>query len=173
MKRKWALLLLLGIAIPAWAEMEGDTYVPDGVLDARSRESMRARIQAEQAAEAERERLRQAEWRAEQARIAAEAARRPYPERLFEARCGLCHAPEQLAPYRHTWLGWQAVIARMRWLNGAPLSLSEGNVLARYLAERQGARGVAAMLEWAGLLGAALALVLAPWLAWRSLRRRR
>ncbi len=171
MKSQWAHILLLGIALPAWAEMEGDAYVPDGVLDTRSRESVRARIQAEQAAEAERERLRQAEWRAEQARIAAEAARRPYPERLFEARCGLCHAPEQLAPYRHTWLGWQAVIARMRWLNGAPLSLSEGNVLARHLAERQGARGFAAALEWLLLAAAILALVLAPWLGWRWLRR--
>lgn len=167
------LVLTLCIAISSWAEMEGDAYTPEGVLDARTRDLLRERIQAERAAEAERDALRQAAAQEEQARLAAEAARRPYPERLFEARCGLCHAPEQLVAIRHTWLGWQAVIARMRWLNGAPLSQAESNVLARHLAQHQGARGVAALLEWLGLLGAALALALIPWLGWRKLRRRR
>lgn len=173
MRRQPLVPLILLLAAPAVAEMQGGEYLPDKTLDSRERDALRERIEEERNREAERARQREAATLAEQARQAEARARRPLAERLFEERCGLCHAPEQLAHIRHTRLGWQMVIARMRWLNGAPLTLAEGNLLASYLAQRQGAQGVAAVLEWVGWLVATSLLFLGAWLGLRRVAGRR
>ena len=99
-------------------------------------------------------------------------ARRPYPERLMESRCGACHAPDALSGAGHSWPGWYLTIARMRVLNGAPIAPAEARVLATHLATNQPASRVRALLEYAGIL---LLSVLpgAAWWGWRKWRRAR
>jgi hypothetical protein len=149
MKQGASLVLILCLAGPAMAEMEGSEYLPGGALDARERQALAARIAEEQRREAEAAARREDDIRAEQARLAAVAARRPLPERLLEARCGNCHALDVLAAQRHTWLGWHFTLARMRWWNGAEMDFQDMRVLADHLAQRQPARGTRRILEHA------------------------
>jgi len=156
--------LALCLAGMARAEMESSEYLPRGALDAWERQALSVHIEAERQREAEAEARREDETRAELARLAAAAARRPVAERLLEARCGGCHAHDVLAAQRHTWLGWHFTLARMRWWNGAEMDLQEMRVLADHLAERQPASGLVRVLEYA-LPATAVA---AAGLAWRK-----
>lgn len=127
-----ALLLLMA---PLRAEMDAVEYesrrAPAGAAEIASQ---RDRIEDERVAEAERETRHQAMMIEEQARLASERARRPYPQRLLEDRCGTCHRLDVVGGVAHTAPGWLFVIARMRWWNGAPLSVPEAFVLTRHLA---------------------------------------
>lgn len=171
----YCVLAACSAALAARAEMEDREYAPtEAVGSTQILQQRRIEIEIETREAARREaEARAAEAATRHARVAQRAARL-HAEQLMEARCETaCHGYGRLAANRHTWLGWQAVIVRMRWLNGAPLSQAESNVLARHLAERQGVRGLAAWLEWAGLTLMAPALPALSWLGWRWFRRPR
>ncbi|MBM3392628.1 MAG: hypothetical protein FJY34_11765 [Betaproteobacteria bacterium] len=169
--RRLALLCLFAAA-PVSGEMEdreyesAETAKPAHVLERRKRE-----IEAE---------LRAASRRQEEARAAEEAARlareadlaaRPYAVRLLEARCEtVCHGHERFAHARHGWLGWQAVILRMQYLNGALLDPGERNDLARHLAAIQPASFAESVMEYA-IAPAMLATPFLGWVGWRRWRR--
>jgi hypothetical protein len=74
----------------------------------REQEEQRARIEADK-----RERLAAAD--------AARLAARPYPLRLTESRCTVCHAATHFQQQAHTWPGWLAVVLRMKCFNHASL----------------------------------------------------
>lgn len=161
-----ALLLQAPLAL---AEMDSADYASGRALSSPAeRERARAQIEAERRAEIERKAATQAE--AEAARMRSEAKRtsRPHAERLLEARCGACHAPDALADSRHTLLGWHLTIARMRAWNGAAMSHAEALTLAAHLSERQPARGGKRVLEVSAF---ALAPIIAGGLWWRRRKR--
>jgi hypothetical protein len=163
-----ALALLLPASV-ALAEMASEEYASEHALSSPAeRERARARIEAERQEETRREAARQSEAEAARTRAEAERARRPYAERLLEARCGSCHALDALANTRHTLLGWHLTIARMRWWNGASMSQSEALTLAAHLAERQPSRGGARVVE---MLVLALPLVLVGGFLWWRRKR--
>lgn len=152
--------------LEAQAEMDASEYETRKALASPAeRERVLGDIEAERQAEAQRAAAKLAEEKAAQARIDAARANRPYPERLLESRCGTCHAMDRLSQARHTLPGWHFTIARMRWWNGAPISLTESGVLADYLATRQPAMGFGILIEYAALLSP-LALG-AGWVWWR------
>jgi hypothetical protein len=173
-KRAQPFLLALGLfvalaTVPVRAEMEDREYEseeaakPVHVLEQRQRE-----IEAELRETARREAAALAIAEAAQQARAAELAARPYAVRLLEARCEtVCHDHERFAHNRHTWLGWQVVILRMQYMNGALLDPGDRSDLAYHLADSQPAAWVDAVLEYAPL---PVALIM-PWLGWLGWRR--
>ncbi|WIM06404.1 MAG: hypothetical protein OHM77_03710 [Candidatus Nitricoxidivorans perseverans] len=146
-------------ALPARADVDESTYEAVGAVRGE-RERQRFRVQFMRELEAER---RRAEIEAaEVARIRAEAqtreAARPYPERLTEQRCTLCHPAENYTSKHHTWLYWRLVVARMVWLNEAPIAEGSQAVIAAHLAEVYPARGEEIVIEY-GLPAIALAML--------------
>lgn len=161
--------LFLLVAAPASGEMESSEYEPTENLkqSAQDLERRKREIEAERQAEARRaEEERVAEEALRLAR-GAELAARPYSVRLLEARCTACHVRESFTHIRHSWLGWQAVILRMQYFNGARLNPGERGDLARHLAVAQPASLGEAALEYAMLL----ATLAAPFLGWAGWRR--
>jgi len=169
----WALLAALWVA-PALAEMDASDYKIDEVITSgKVRDKIKAEIAREMDQEA-RQAQRDAEEEARQrAQAEAEEARRPYPQRLLQSRCTLCHLADNYLNQRHTALGWHGVIARMRWLNRAPIAWDEHFVLANELARLRPAAAADAVLEvGAGTAALALPLVLLWGLGrWRRQRR--
>lgn len=164
---KWPLLALLLIVSVARAEMDGDAYRGPGAPgDEAERQRVREAIEAERREDAAREAERVTRAQQEKERVARMQARRPYPERLTEMRCGACHSPDALAHIGHSWPGWYLTITRMRVLNGASIAHEETRVLATHLARTQPANRVRALLEYASLL-----LPLTPGAAWWGWRR--
>lgn len=173
-----ALLLGLGVlfavAVPAWADVDVSEYQTRAVPGSEKEQArLKARIEEEARLEAERAR-REAEE--ETRRIAAERARleaRPYPVRLTERRCTLCHTPDNYSRSGHTWLGWQMVVLRMQYLNHCPLEPGERGVIVAHLSATQPAPLGEALMEWGACLMAVLipvALGAAAW-AWRRRSR--
>ncbi len=161
---------LLVFAVTAVAEMDSSDYSSGAVSsDPERLKRLRDEVAAERRAEARRAAEREAAAIAERARLDAERATRPYPERLIEVRCHSCHAPEVLARTRHTRAGWYLTITRMRWFNGAAMENADALALAAYLAQVQPARGSRALVEYAGLVLIPFA-PLALWLGWRRWR---
>ncbi|MDP1527161.1 MAG: hypothetical protein Q8M20_15235 [Rhodocyclaceae bacterium] len=148
------------LAMPARGEMDHREYLPVEVeKPAEARLQLQRQIETDLADAA----VRAAKEReaAEAARLAMEAelAARPLGVRLAEIRCAtVCHGPERFALSRHTRLGWQAVILRMQYMNGAIIKSGESNALARHLAETQPASPLASVLEYA-MLPALLAIL--------------
>jgi hypothetical protein len=171
--------LLLGIALLfafgswAWADIDVSEYQTKAEPGSEQ-EQARLKAQIEEEARREAERA-QREAEEEAKRIAAERARleaRPYPVRLTERRCTLCHIAGNYTGNRHTWLGWQAVVLRMQYLNHCPLEPGERGVIVAHLAETYPASTAEAMLEWGALVGV-LASPLAGVFAFRVWRRHR
>jgi hypothetical protein len=163
------------IAAPqAAGEMEDREYesteaaMPKREIARRQRE-----IEAEMLDESRRaEAARAAEETARLAR-AAELAARPYGIRLLEARCDtVCHGVDRFEQTRHSWLGWQAVILRMQYLNGATLDPGERADLARHLAAAQPASIALAAIEYA-IPPVLLATPFLGWAGWRRWRKRK
>jgi cytochrome c5 len=167
------LALFMVWAESAPAEMSGSDYQSQA---ARLSEEERERMRAQLAEEIEAERARAAEAdrraRAEAEALAAARAARPLGERLTEDRCGSCHDPAELTAVRHGWLGWNATILRMSWINGASLQRGERQVIAGHLAARSAGGRSQALLEWGILAAASSAIfVLLRFLARRRARR--
>lgn len=172
----WVLLVALWVA-PGRAEMDAADYKIDQATKSGSvRDNVKAEIAREieeDARKAQREIEDEARRRAQ---VEAEEAARPYPQRLLQARCTLCHPADNYLSQRHTEIGWNLVILRMRWLNRAPVRLDEHIVLARELARLRPAAGAEALAEY-GLGAGALTLSLAvpalfAWGLTRRIRRR-
>jgi hypothetical protein len=163
------LLTLISLyAITARADIDESAYEAVGsVRDERERQ----RLQVQFAAEAEAERRRLAEEEAVLARARAEVeareAARPFPERLTKQKCTLCHPADNYTTKHHTWLTWRLVVARMVWLNEAPIAMDEQSVITGHLAAAYPARGEEIVTEY-GLPVAAL--VLLGGIAWRGRR---
>jgi hypothetical protein len=168
----WALLTTLCVGA-ARAELDAADYKIDSVIPAgQAREQTRTEIARDIEQEA-RQAQREAEQEAqERAQAAAEEARRPYPQRLLQARCTPCHPADNYLNQRHTEIGWHGVILRMRWFNRAPIALDEQALLAGELTRVRPAAGTDALVEY-GLGAGALTLLLAvPLLAGWGLKRR-
>lgn len=148
-RRAAVLALALALALGLWglqgqAELGSDDYLPSGpVLDAAERAQMQVEIEADRRREAARAeqaaRERAAAQVLRQAELAAAAERKPEGERLVEVHCLSCHAPEVIATARHTWLGWQLSVQRMRFLHGAQIASPEALRIADHLSTTQGA----------------------------------
>lgn len=121
----------------------------------KERSRIRQDVEAQKKAEEERARI-QAQT---EARERAERAidRRPYPVRLTEARCTECHTADNYLQNTHTRLGWELVVLRMRWLNGAKLGSGEHSVIVFHLSETRPATGLDAVLEAALMILAVVA----------------
>jgi hypothetical protein len=74
--------------------------------------------------------------------------------------------------HRNTWLGWQAVVLRMQYLNHCPLEPAERGVIVAHLAEEHPAPLGHAIMEW-GALAAGLLAPPAGAFAFGVWRRRR
>ena len=162
MKRVLFLVLwILPQVQSAYADIDESAYEAVGAV---RNEQKRQRLQAQFAAEAEAERRRAEEEaaRAQRERDEANAreAARPYPERLTKQQCTLCHPAENYTEKRHVWLYWRLVVARMAWLNGAPVAPEEQGVIASHLAAAYPARVQEYAIEYGGP-PAALALLAA------------
>lgn len=144
----WLAALLL-LATAARAEMgSGDYELQDPTGRGSRPDILQQEIRRE--IEAERERERAAAAAAERARRAAEAAwlARPVEERLYLTRCAECHEIAQIAPVRHTRIGWELVTLRMRLLNDAAIPADERRQIVDWLARTQALTGTAAVIEY-------------------------
>lgn len=131
--RRWPLLLLLACT-PAAADIDSSAYDAGGTIRGEAqRKALQRQFELERQAEAARETVRRAEMERQRAEAAAREAARPYPERLTEQRCTLCHPATHFAAQRHTWLGWTLVVKRMVHLNKAPIAPEEHAVIVGYL----------------------------------------
>lgn len=168
----WLLFAGLLVVGDACAEMDADAYRAQGTLsDTTERQRVREAIEAERQAEAKREAERRSQAQQKRQQLEMELARRPYPQRLMEMRCGACHAADALTHIGHTWPGWFLTISRMRFLNGAAINHPEAMVLTTHLAKEQPASRVGALLEYALVLLLPLTLG-AAWFGWRAWRGR-
>lgn len=120
---------------------------------------LRAILDREEEAAAQRARLAQD---TEAQRLAAEGARlaaRPWPQRLTEERCTLCHSASNYATGGHTLPGWWAVILRMRYINQAPVTWGDHWTIALHLAENHPADAETVAYEWGTPLAGLLCVV--------------
>lgn len=119
----------------AVADVDPSTYATGPTIqDPREQARLREELAQQLAAERQRAEQRAERERRAKALAAAAAAARPWPERLTEARCTLCHGAGSYRDQRHDWLGWQLVVWRMRWFNDAPVTSAEQAVIVDHLA---------------------------------------
>lgn len=69
--------------------------------------------------------------------------------RLLEERCSRCHGEANIAGIEAGRLGWQRIIFRMQWINGATLLPGERDVLAEHLADVRPAGSFHVLAEYA------------------------
>lgn len=155
-----ALTLLVALfAAPLHADIDESAYEAVGAVRG---EAQRQKMQAELAREITAEQQRAAEEAAAMEKIHAESvareAARPYPERLTEQQCTLCHPAENYTSKHHTWLYWRLVVARMVWLNEAPVTPEAQTTIVAHLAKTYPARGEEIVTEY-GLPAIMLALL--------------
>lgn len=158
-----AMLLALALAggsPPALADVDvADYQAPGAVRSERERQRLQAEFARQREQEEQRARI-EADTRERLA--AAEAARlaaRPYPLRLTESRCTVCHAATHFQQQAHTWPGWLAVVLRMKYFNHASLESVEIPAIVGHLAATYPAAGIDAAFELAvapSVLGAAM-----------------
>lgn len=136
MRWRWLPAMVMALlALPAGADIDESAYRAGGAVSSeRERKLLQREFAAQRAAEE-----RQAEAESAAARQAAAAARareaaRPYGERLTEQRCTVCHPAGNYAAKRHTRLYWRLVVARMVWINEAPVAADERAAIADHLA---------------------------------------
>lgn len=130
---RWPLALLLACTNAA-ADIDSSAYNAGGIIrNEAQREALQQQFELERQAEAAREAARIAELERRLAEAAAREAARPWPERLTEQRCTLCHPATHFSAQQHTWLGWTLVVKRMVHLNKAPIPPEEHAVIVGYL----------------------------------------
>lgn len=165
MKRALALALgLLLTGAPALADIDNSAYeAGDALRDPGHRQRLES--QFERDADAERRRAEAEAARAQEARELARAreAARPYPERLTEEQCTRCHGADNYTTKAHTWLAWRLVVARMVWLNDAPIPFEAQGLIADHLARAYPAAPGNEVVEFAYALAAILPILVAPW----------
>lgn len=171
---RWLIIhcLLLGLppTAPSWADVDVSEYqTRQSVRSEREREALQAAFERQRRAEAAREQRVQEQ---ESRRLAEEQARRearPYPVKLTEARCTLCHAAQNYEYSAHAWPGWAVVVLRMRLFNLAPLDWTEMWVISRHLSQTYPADTALALLEWGAF--ATLPTLVAGSLLWYRRRK--
>lgn len=141
------------LAPAAGADVDLADYDPRATPgDRRAQASDARQVELDRVAEARRAAASlQAELRREAERRRLEEAR-PWPVRLTERRCTVCHAASNYRANGHTLIGWWVVAVRMRQVNGAPVSWSELTVIVSHLAEQYPARGAERLVEWGTLI---------------------
>lgn len=144
----------------ARAELSADACGTGGASGANPRpaETQALIDEARRRAAAEQERAGAEEESRRRAALAGLEARLPPGERLIERHCASCHDRERIAAARHSRLGWALTVARMRYLNRAPIPAADGRAIAAHLAFAQPAGLAQNALEH----GLALALLLVP-----------
>lgn len=171
--RRWLLALLLACTSAA-ADIDSSAYDAGGIIRSEAqREALQRQFEIERQAEVAREAARLAELERRLAEAAAREAARPWPERMTERRCTLCHAATNFSAQRHTWLGWTLVVKRMVLLNKAPTPPEEHAVIVGYLLATYPPGATDYLIEY-GVPPLLLAMLgAAGYLALRWWRRRR
>jgi hypothetical protein len=153
--------LVLGMQNTGRAGMNVDEYLPPPppIADEHEARIQRERIAREiEAAREAAKREAQARER-EQERIERERASRPLAVQLIEARCASCHEDNTIFAKGRSRLGWESVVLRMKWLNGADLKSGERSVIASWLAAEYGVSTWQKASEILALLGSIVAAV--------------
>lgn len=150
MRRSLVLALWLMFSTSAAvADIDESAYEAVGAV--RS-DQERQRLHQQFAAEAEFERLRREAEDAAAAKLRAEElareASRPYPERLTRQHCTVRHPADNYSSKHHTWLTWRLIVARMVWLNEAPIPPEAQALIADHLAATYPARGEERVVEY-------------------------
>lgn len=138
------------VVASARADVDVSEYDPRAsVSDRQSQQRYLRQIEIDKQAEAVREAERLLEeQRAEAERRRIEAAR-PWPERLTEQRCTLCHSAFNYTRNAHALPGWWTVALRMKLVNKAPVSWGELQIIVPHLAARHPAARIDHWVEWA------------------------
>ena len=154
-----AALSALSMLPSARADIDPDELKAHTSLkDRGAQKKVLRQIENDKAAEARRAAEdAEAARRAEEERQRAEAAR-PWPVRLTEQRCTLCHPAINITRNAHALPGWWAVALRMKYINKAAVSWDELQIIVPHLAETHPATGIDRGVEW----GLALPLLLSP-----------
>jgi len=174
MRFRVALAATIAIhAGPAAADIDESAYRPAGaVRSERERERLKKQFDLQRAAEAAAEERRLEETGKAEAEARARYAARPYDERITERTCTLCHAAGNYSGKRHSWLYWRLVVARMVWINGAPVPAADRAVIAGYLARTFPATAAERVVEYGLPLAAVGVLAAAGLTGWRLWARR-
>lgn len=171
---RWRLLLCLLLAFthaaPSWADVDVSEYqTRQSVRSNKERKTLQADFERQRREETERERaIRELESR----RLAEEQARRearPYPVKLTEARCTLCHTAGNFENTGHAWPGWVAVVLRMKYFNQAPLAWNDMWIISHHLSRTRPADAASAAIEWGSLV--LVPIFIAGTIAWRRRRK--
>lgn len=164
------LLIAYGLATPTWADVDVSEYqTRQSVRSDKEREALQADFERQRR---EEEAHAHAARREEARRQAEEQARRearPYPVKLTEARCTLCHSPLNFETSRHAWPGWAAVVLRMKYFNQALLAWEDMWIISRHLSRTHPADATSAAIEWGSLALAPTLVAIA--VAWRRHRK--
>lgn len=173
---RFCVVVSVGIALhaaPVLADIDESAYEAVGaVRGERERARLKRQFDIQRAAEAAEEERTREEARKAEAEVQARQAARPYDERLTERTCTVCHAAENYAGKRHTWLYWRLVVVRMVWVNDAPVSAADRGVIAGYLARAFPARGEEQVVEYGLPLAAVGVLAAVAWTGRRLWTRR-
>lgn len=152
---------------PAMADIDPAEYqLQSSVRNDKERERLQADFEVDRQKEASLQRREEQAAAQQQAAEKAALEALPYPVRLTQTRCTLCHTTLNYANQRHNRVGWELVMLRMQYLNEAPLGVGERSVIAAHLAEAYPATGVANLVEALQQLG----VLLSPlwlWAAWK------
>lgn len=163
-------LLGLPAAAPSWADVDVSEYqTRQAVRSEREREALQAAFERQRREEAAREQWVQEQESRRRAEEQARREARPYPVKLTEARCTLCHMAQNYENSAHAWPGWAVVVLRMHFFNLAPLDWTEMWAISRHLAQTYPADTASALLEW-GVLATMPVLVIGP-VAWCRRRK--
>lgn len=172
-------LVIACLALPVIGRADidpGELQSHTALKDRKSQDRFQRQIEIDKLAEARREAEEaKTAQHAEEERRRAEAAR-PWPVRLTEQRCTLCHPAINYTRNAHALPGWWAVALRMKYANKAPVDWNELQVIVPHLAEAHPAEGIDDWIEWALalLLFASPALIaVTGHVAGRLIRRRR
>jgi hypothetical protein len=160
-------------AMPALADIDPSEYeVRSSVRSEKERRRLESDFESDRRKEGELQ--KQAEAEAVQKLAAEKAAWEalPYPVRLTQLRCTICHEAENYVKRRHNRVGWELVLLRMQYLNDTPLGQGERGLIAAHLTEAYPAEGAAAVVEVLQQAGVLL-FPLLLWSSWRLIRARR
>ena len=157
---------------PATADIDPAEYqLQSSVRNDQERKRLQAEFEVDRQKEAALQRRDEEATAQQQAADKAAWDRLPYPVRLTQTRCTLCHEALNYANQRHNRVGWELVMLRMQYVNEATIGAGERSVIAAHLAEAYPALGVESLVEALQQL----AVLLSPlwlWLAWKVTRSR-
>jgi hypothetical protein len=146
------------------ADIDNSAYEAAGAVRDKG-EQQRLKQQLERDIETERQRAAADAERTETARQEALARKmsQSYPERLTEQHCTSCHTADNFTTKGHTWLMWRLIVARMAWLNDAPVPFEAQNIVADYLMRAYPVAPENEITEFAYILAALLPILMVPW----------